>query len=109
MGPTGEGIAWAAVLVGAVLVLLAPALWNGFPFLFYDSESFIEQALGGGFAAERSVFYAGFLWAAGLKTTIWLPIVVQATLCAAVMMVIARSIVPAIRSGGFAALILALC
>jgi len=37
------------------------AIWNGFPFMFYDSGAFIEMAMIGGFIAERSAFYGVFL------------------------------------------------
>ena len=53
--------AWPLAVIGAAWVIFLPALWNGFPFMFYDTGAFIEQALKPKFVAERQVFYAWFL------------------------------------------------
>jgi hypothetical protein len=109
MSRVRESIAWAAVLVGAVAGLLAPAVWNGFPFVFFDSKAYIEEALGGGFLADRSVFYAWFLKASGVSVSLWFPVIAQAALAVVVIAVVARRVVTDLRPGAFAIIAAVLC
>src|SRR5205814_542434 len=99
---------WAPVLAGSLLVVLAPAWWNGFPFMFYDTASFLEQALGGGFRPERSVFYAWFLAAFRPSVSLWPAMAAQALMTVLVMAEFARSVVPGMAPGRFFVTILAL-
>ena len=41
----------------AVFLLLVPALWNGFPFLFFDTGGYLARPFDGTLAAGRSVVY----------------------------------------------------
>lgn len=99
---------WLAALFGATIVLLVPALWNGFPFMFYDSGAFIEQAVHGRFVAERSVFYAWFLKAFWPTVSLWPAIVAQAAMTVLVMAAFARGLAPRLTAGTFFALVVAL-
>jgi len=102
-----------AVLIGATLVVLAPAFWNGFPFMFYDTGSFLEQAVRGGFVPGRSVFYAWFLAIFRPSLSLWPVIVAQALMTVLVMAAFARVVAPgwspAVSPGRFLAMIAALC
>jgi hypothetical protein len=93
-------------------LLLAPALWNGFPLMFFDSGAFIEQAVTGGFVPERSVFYSWFLALLQLRLSLWIPVAAQAAIAVWVIAEFARAVAPDLapeRSPGkFAALMLAL-
>lgn len=99
---------WFAAGGAAMLALLAPALWNGFPLMFYDTGAFIDQALTGKFVAERQVAYGWFLRACQVATSLWPTVIVQAALTAWVAVRFARTIAPALGPGGFLALVLAL-
>jgi len=99
---------WFSSIVGSALLLLAPAIWNGFPFLFYDSGAYIELAIQGGFRPERSAFYAYFLSAFWPKVSIWPAISAQVLLTVLVMAEFARVLAPGISPGRFFLIVAAL-
>jgi hypothetical protein len=74
------GFFWLLAVVGSIGLLLAPAVWNGFPFMFYDTGAFIELAMQGGFKPERSAFYASFLAAFWPSFSLWPAMVAQVTM-----------------------------
>ncbi len=53
----GRTVAWAAAGAAGLAVLLAPALWNGFPLIFYDTAGYIERGLDGTLSPGRSLAY----------------------------------------------------
>lgn len=55
--------AWTASLLLALGLLLAPALWNGFPIIFHDTGGYIARVLEMNLGPGRSFFYGVFLWA----------------------------------------------
>src|SRR5262245_32136250 len=63
--------------VAAILILLAPALWNGFPLLQYDSGGYIARWYEGTLEESRSTVYGLFL---NLLTypDFWPAVIVQA-------------------------------
>jgi hypothetical protein len=68
-----------AAAAAAVFLLLVPALWNGFPFLFYDTGGYLAGPFDGTLAAGRSVVYG--LWlAAGAWWNFWPVVIAQAAL-----------------------------
>ena len=71
--------AWA--LSGALMLLLlaAPALWNGFPFIFPDTGGYLTRPLEGTLHLGRSAFYGLFL-DAGIPLAFWPIVVVQGVL-----------------------------
>jgi len=91
---------WVPALLAATALLLAPAVWNGFPFMFYDTGSFIAQAVGGGFVAERSVFYAWFLAATGVRLSLWPAMLAQAATTAFVIALVMQRVVAGWPSAG---------
>jgi hypothetical protein len=102
-------LVWISAVVGSALVLLAPALWNGFPFMFYDSGVFIELAIQGGFSPERSAFYASFLSAFLPSFSLWPAMVAQVLMTVLVMAAFARALLPGLSAGRFFAWVVALC
>jgi len=69
-------IAGAAV---AVFLLLVPAVWNGFPFLFFDTGSYLARPFDATIAAGRSMIYG--LWlTAGAFGYFWPVVVAQSAL-----------------------------
>lgn len=52
--------ATAGIVAGAALLLMMPALWNGFPFLFWDSGDYLTATLTGERVVYRDPVY-GFL------------------------------------------------
>ncbi|MGP0093622.1 MAG: hypothetical protein ACLPKB_27320 [Xanthobacteraceae bacterium] len=68
-------LAWPVML----LVLLAPALWNGFPLIFADTGGHLARPFEHTLALGRSAFYGAFL-AAGIPLDFWPNVLVQAAL-----------------------------
>ena len=71
--------AWLPCLTASLAALLAPALWNGFAVVFYDTGGYVEAALEMKLVPGRSLFYGLFLWAASLGWwSFWGPTLAQA-------------------------------
>ena len=68
-----------AAAAAATLLLLAPALWNGFPLLEYDSGGYLARCFEGTLEVSRSTVYGLFL-AALARPDFWPAIAVQAAL-----------------------------
>jgi hypothetical protein len=50
-----------AAFLAATLILIAPAIWNGFPFLFFDSGAYLERPFDGSLSAGRSMVYGAWM------------------------------------------------
>lgn len=48
---------WLICWMAAVLVLLAPAMWNGFPLIYPDTGGYLERPLTGTLEMGCSAFY----------------------------------------------------
>lgn len=88
--PLGE----AAACVLLCPVLLAVAIWNGFPVIFYDTGAYLLEGLGRVFIAERSPVYSLFLRYGGAGTSLWLIALLQSAMTAFVMVQTARAVAP---------------
>jgi len=63
----------------AVFFLIVPALWNGFPLLFFDTGGYLARLFDGTLAPGRSVVYG--LWlAAGAFANFWPVVIAQSAL-----------------------------
>ena len=92
---------WILTLAGAAWLVLAPALWNGFPFMFYDTGAFIDLAMQGGFKPERSAVYGVFLAAFQPGLSLWPVAVAQVVLTLLVMAEFARVVLPGLTPRQF--------
>ena len=74
-------VAWT--LAGALMlaVLLWPALWNGFPIVFYDTGGYLARPFEATLGMGRSAFYGAFLLL-GIRHCFWPNIILQAALVA---------------------------
>jgi len=97
--PAGELAAIAALCA----LLLAAALWNGFPIFFYDTGAYVFEGLGHVFLAERSAVYSLFVLVAGGGISLWFVAVVQAAMTAFVMVQVARVLTPRLTLAGMLA------
>ncbi len=61
-----KGLAWGLCLTASLAVFLAPALWNGFAIVFFDSGGYVGRVLEMTLGFGRSFFYGVFLWATSL-------------------------------------------
>jgi hypothetical protein len=64
-------------VLAATLLLLAPAMWNGFPFLEYDSGGYLARWFEGYLVESRSTVY-GLFAVAGWPWHFWPEVVLQA-------------------------------
>jgi hypothetical protein len=74
-----RSIRFAAAAVAAVIVLLAPAIWNGFPLLQYDTGGYLAPWYEGTIEISRSTIYGLFLLA-GQAFDFWPALIAQALL-----------------------------
>ena len=104
---------WLAAFALSVLALLAPAIYNGFPLLFPDTDAYMKATYGLSWTLDRSGFYGLFLRAparlASGSTGLWLAIVIQALIVAAILFAIARRMAPAARPATVLLVVLATC
>lgn len=63
----------------ALLVLVAPALWNGFPLIFPDTGGYLQRPITGTLELGRSALYGLFLML-GSRLSFWPNILAQAAL-----------------------------
>lgn len=63
----------------AVMILLVPAVWNGFPLLFYDSGAYLGRAFFDTLSPGRSALY-GFFLGAGRFWNFWPIVLVQSAI-----------------------------
>src|ERR1700754_74054 len=50
-----------AAFLARALILLAPAIWNRFPFLFFDTGAYLERPFDGTLSAGRSMVYGTWI------------------------------------------------
>ena len=79
-----------AVLAGAVL-LLWPALLNGYPLLFSDTGGLLEMALEPNMGWDKPWVYGPFLFLLHGRTTLWLPAAAQALLLSHMLWLAAKA------------------
>jgi hypothetical protein len=76
-----RAVAWVAATLVMLLALLWPALWNGFPLVFYDTGGYLVRVFEHELGFGRSGIYGAFLWP-GIPFKFWPVIVAQAALVA---------------------------
>jgi hypothetical protein len=80
-------------------LLLAAAIWNGFPLIFYDTGAYMLQSFGDKFVPERAPVFSLFLKYAGGGESLWLVAILQAVMVSFVMVETARMLAPRITLG----------
>ncbi|MGC9268542.1 hypothetical protein [Acidiphilium sp.] len=76
------------LLAGATLLMLWPALYNGFPLIFSDTGTYISQAMEFHLGWDRPPFYSFFILSLDWGRSLWPPVIVQ---CAATAWLIRRT------------------
>ena len=82
------------------LMFLAPAIWNGFPLIFYDTGAYVLEGLGHIFLVERAPVYAELLFLAGGSFSLWPIVVLQALMTSYLVLETARIEVPGLTLWG---------
>jgi hypothetical protein len=78
-----------AALLTATLMLLAPALWNGFPLLQYDTGGYLARWYEGTLEVSRSTVYGLFLNLLA-RPDFWPVVIVQAALTVWILWLVLR-------------------
>lgn len=73
------------VIFAAAAILLLPALWNGFPLLYWDSVDYMDMPFTGVIKPFRTASYVLVMLPGVLTGTLWAPLVFQALLIAFVL------------------------
>jgi hypothetical protein len=90
----GESPGEAMSFLCLIPLLLAPAFWNGFPIIYYDTGAYVLEGLGGQFLVERSPVYSLFLRFGGGGLSLWLIVLIQSALVSFAITQTARVLVP---------------
>ena len=75
--------------LAATLLLLAPAMWNGFPFLQYDSGGYLARWFEGYLVPSRSTVY-GLFAVAGWPLDFWPEVLIQAAVAVWIISLVLR-------------------
>src|SRR3569833_2823208 len=89
----GAGAGAAGLAILSVMVL-AVAVWNGFPLIFYDTGAYILEGLGHIFLVERAPVYADLLFLAGGDFSLWPIAILQALMISYLILEVACVEVP---------------
>jgi len=82
-------IAWTLAAALMLTALLWPALWNGFPIVFYDTGGYLARPFEATLSMGRSALYGAFL-VLGIKQHFWPNIIMQAALVAWLVALVLR-------------------
>jgi hypothetical protein len=85
-GPVGE----IAAILSLCPILLAVALWNGFPIIFYDTGAYILEGLGHVFVPERAPVYSLLLLYTDAARSLWYVTWLQSAMTALAIVELAR-------------------
>lgn len=76
----------AATLFCATVLILLPALYNGFPLVYSDTGTYLRSAFIDYVPPDRPYWYGGFIRSTSLGGwSLWGPVVAQAFLCAVLL------------------------
>jgi hypothetical protein len=77
--PMRDRALWALAVLLSIALLMAPALWNGFALLQYDSGGYLARWYEGTLVPSRAVVY-GLILNAGAPLDFWPVLFVQSAL-----------------------------
>ena len=72
-------LTWTFASTAMVMLLTAPALWNGFPLIFPDTGGYVTRLIEGTLGMGRSALYGVFLYA-GVPLSFWPNAMLQSAL-----------------------------
>ena len=81
---------WALAVILSVTILIAPAIWNGFPLLQYDTGGYLARWYEGTLVPSRAVVY-GLILTLGLPLSFWPVLLLQSALTVWVVALILRA------------------
>ncbi len=100
-------LVWPAAILLSIALLLAPALWNGFPLIFADTGGYLARPFERTLAFGRSALYGSFL-AGGIAFNFWPIVLIQAAVSVWVIALTLRTQLGALRPAGLILAVLGL-
>ena len=80
---------WALAIILSVAILIAPAIWNRFPLLQYDTGGYLARWYEGTLVPSRAVVY-GLILNAGVPLSFWPVLIAQSALTVWVLALMVR-------------------
>ena len=80
---------WALAVILSVTILIAPAIWNRFPLLQYDTGGYLARWYEGTLVPSRAVVY-GLMLNAGVPLSFWPVLLAQSALTVWVLSLLLR-------------------
>jgi hypothetical protein len=77
--PLRDRALWALAVILSVTILIAPAIWNQFPLLQYDTGGYLARWYEGTLVPSRAVVY-GLILTAGVPLSFWPVLLAQSAL-----------------------------
>ena len=90
MLPSRDRALWAIAVILSIALLLAPALWNGFALLQYDTGGYLARWYEGTLVPSRAVVY-GLILNAGSPLAFWPVLLVQSALTVWILALVLRA------------------
>lgn len=81
---------WALAVSASIALLIAPAVWNGFPLLQWDTGGYLARTYEGTLVPSRAVVY-GILLRLGVPFSFWPVLLLQSTLTVWVIALMLRA------------------
>ncbi len=69
----------------SVILLIVPALINGYPLLYSDSATYIESGMGLFVPIDRPIFYGLFIRIASMSYSLWFVVILQSLVIVALI------------------------
>jgi hypothetical protein len=88
--PNRDRALWALAVILSIALLLAPALWNGFALLQYDTGGYLARWYEGTLVPSRAVVY-GLILNAGVPLAFWPVLFVQSALTVWILALVLRT------------------
>ena len=88
--PNRDRALWALAVILSIALLLAPALWNGFALLQYDTGGYLARWYEGTLVPSRAVVY-GLILNAGVPLAFWPVLFVQSALTVWILALVLRA------------------
>jgi len=79
----------------AALLLLWPAVWNGYPLVFSDTGTYLTQAIERHLGWDRPPFYSLAILPLHMTLSLWPVVVAQALIAAWMLGLLRRALLPA--------------
>ena len=104
-GQSGGWVARVIAIPLAALLLVWPAVWNGYPIVFADTGTYLSQAIHRYAGWDRPVFYSLFLFPLHATVSIWPVVAAQALITVYILHLVCRVLVPALPPAWFVVLV----